>query len=138
MPAGSDVALHVRRHLPLTLLRLGLGRAGIATSIAAIPPHCAAVVSLGAAPAGGIPVHRADPSWWTTESDEPVPMVSGPDLPMARLVTSGTTGAPKSVVVTHARFAARCERLLGALPPPHPIRMMCTIAPPGAAPATAT
>lgn len=122
-------AVHLPNSLPFPVVLLGLLKAG-ATALLLDPlltPHevSAAVRFCGAAPiiretdspsAGdmGAPVVTVGALWESSPS-EPVPgrqpAAPYPDQPAVLLLTSGTTGEPKIVPITHAGIAANARAL---------------------------
>ena len=127
---GQRVALSFEREFPFLAVLLALARVGIASVRADAPgQRCDAyVVSRGggAAPAG--PTLRVDASWFEpTSESRPAPMRQGGDLECHRFMTSGTTGSPKVVAMTHDDVVARIERRLGAAALPEPPRMLSMV-----------
>ena len=128
---GEHVAILVRAHLPLLLLRLGLARAGVPFAGATFDGDPSIRVQLpeaGASPDGR--TLTAAPGWWSLASGSEAPMAPGGEALLKRQATSGTTGTAKLVPVTHAMYAARWGRTIG-LPLPDDVRLLCVSGPGG-------
>lgn len=128
----EHVSLALRPHFPMLALRLGLARAGIATSSGEGGTGASVRIAMRDAPSpSGERVVVVDPEWWTVPARaRPAPMHPGGDVAFALQPTSGTSGAPKSVPITHAQIAMRM-RAQDTVPHPPDARVLCTSGPSG-------
>lgn len=129
---GKHAALLFRSFLPMLLLKLGLARAGVPACNIPAPAYAGVRILLRDAEfRDDVRTIVADASWWSEESDVPAPMDTDSETALMHQGTSGTTGAPKLVLTTHAMFARRWAPLFTRMPPFRNLRMMCTIGPGG-------
>lgn len=124
---GDRVRLVTRDNLPLFALGLGLGHAGIVTCSTNVEDVAAQIVvgsDQGERHARSI---AADPSWWTPSSRDGTPSLHpGGDAVFTLQPTSGTSGTPKSIPITHAQKIARI-RARAVHGPAQGARTLCTI-----------
>ena len=124
---GESVRIATRAQFAVLALRLGLGRAGIVSST--IGDAAAQIDLEGRDHRAGTIV--ADRSWWTPPSRGPAqPMHPGGASTFVLQSTSGTSGVPKSVSVTHAQMIARIL-IRGTHALPLDVRTLCTSGPGG-------
>lgn len=126
-------ALLVKPHWPLVALKLGFARAGIPIcTIPSVSATVAIVLIDDGLHAGATVV--VDETWWrdpgADASTTPVPMGAGGDALFQLQATSGTTGVPKLVPVTHAMMRARMH-VADTYPHPGDVRLLCTSGPGG-------
>jgi acyl-CoA synthetase (AMP-forming)/AMP-acid ligase II len=127
---GDIVDVVMRSQYRSFALTLALARIGIASRTEALTPgHAAAALRLKdeAADATGR-VELVD-AWFDLPADDvevpAVPLHPGDDALCRIFATSGTTGVPKGVPVTHAQMAARIRAKDAALPLPPATRLHC-------------
>ena len=124
---GQRVGLLVERDFAFFTILLALARAGIASIRPESPDEAcdAFIVPQGGGHPSSARTLEVDPAWFEPPSRaRPAPMHPGGDAECHRFRTSGTTGRPKIVAMTHADLVARVERRLGAMTLPHPLRLL--------------
>lgn len=125
---GKIVLLAVRRPLRLLQLELALARIGAA---AASPTIDRTLVDLrfieGDAPAVAPPGRHFIDAWFDAAPAYDLPVPSHQDAGAIAIVfpSSGTTGTPKAIPVTHAQLAARLAVANAGAPLPAVPRVIC-------------
>ena len=127
---GQRVGLLVERDFAFLTITLALARVGIETvKPETIEERCDAfVASPGAPRPPGVMILDVDGAWFEPPARAwPAPMHPGGDQPCLVVRTSGTTGRPKVIEVTHAQVVARVQRRLASMALPKPLRMMSKV-----------
>jgi acyl-coenzyme A synthetase/AMP-(fatty) acid ligase len=117
------------------VLKLALARLGAASAVTKIAPGRVALclVQEGAPSGGHAPAVDVDPSWFAAPPPGAAvaPVASGPgdDAICGYFSSSGTTGEPKIVAISHRVFANRIIRGNAGVPLPSEPRQICTLSP---------
>jgi acyl-CoA synthetase (AMP-forming)/AMP-acid ligase II len=134
---GDRLGVCLRDTAEHLLARLGAGRAGVAV----VPMDWRVPAPERARIAGRFRLHAAlvepggvldgtrclpvDGGWRRqVAAAAPAPFADDPDLPLVLNLSSGTTGAPKAAVVTHAQYAQRIRNNIDACGPLAGIRYL--------------
>lgn len=126
---GAIVALDVASPRASLVAILAIARLGAAAAAPSLPPSVpsAHVVDPGLPVRRGRTTIALDPAWLAEAPPRGESDLVGADDALAVVhASSGTTGAPRGVGVTHARLAARIATLAGAVPMAERARVLCT------------
>lgn len=127
---GARVHLLVEREFAYLTVALALARVGmVAVRPAADDARCDAwVVSQAVERPPSGRVLAIEPGWFEAPRDaRPAPMHPGGDAPCVEFATSGTTGRPKRVALSHAHLIERGRRRLLALALPQPLVLLAKV-----------
>ena len=127
--AGMFVALDLASPRALLVAILAIARLGSAAASPALPESSASfrVADPGVPSRRSAPSIAFDPAWLTERPPRrDMPLVGEDDAIAIVHASSGTTGLPRGVAVSHARLAARVATLSAALPMAERARVLCT------------
>ena len=131
---GDVVHVAIRGPFRLIVLQLALARMGAAASAFSLPPAIAAACLIEQPEDARLHpnAHAVDPAWFVPDAARPAspyPSHQDPRAIVALCPSSGTTGPPKAIPVTHAQMAARIAAANAGLPVPREARMICVPSP---------
>ncbi len=133
---GGTCTVSVDGHWATLVVLLTLGRMGV---VASIDDDGGTDWTLVGSSASGTPERGwrivVPPEWTDAPSPdevvEPVPSAQDPDAVALIVRSSGTTGRPKRVPITHAQMLARVARVRAGNPMPAEGRLACPMGPSG-------
>ena len=132
---GQRVALALHRDFAFVAVALAAARIG-AIGFTAYSPDEACdfrIASRGAAPSTLAPTIAVDKQWFLPPDGgargAPVAMHPGGSVLFHIFHTSGTTGRPKALAMSHDDILRRAERRRSAFAVPHPVRMLAKVRP---------
>lgn len=129
---GDVVDVTVRRPFRRLVLSLALARLGAASAAAGLVRGMTRAFVDGADEATGYADARVvDATWFDPPASPPEPVASRADAGAIAIVcpSSGTTGPPKAIPITHAQLAARVAAANAGVPLPRDPRLICAPSP---------
>ncbi|MEO8487289.1 MAG: class I adenylate-forming enzyme family protein [Betaproteobacteria bacterium] len=126
---GDLVLLAIQRPFRLLVLELALARLGAAAVSSALPGGLASACLVEVAGDASMHpnTHEVKADWFEPPSAAPAPVPSHRDGDAIAIVcpSSGTTGIPKAIPITHAHLAARVAAADAGVPLPATPRQVC-------------